>query len=270
MPDAPTIPLAIFGAAGRMGQRLVALAADDATWKLVAAVDRPGHPRLGDDAGVLAGVKAQQVALTDAMPAAANPKVVIDFSHAGALAATLDAAARARAAVVIGTTGLGPEHQAALDRVAVDLPVIQATNFSLVVNVLNKLAADAARLLGSDYDIEVLEAHHRFKKDAPSGTALTLARVLCEATGRDFDRDVRLHRHGDDAPRQPHEITVQTLRIGDHPGEHTAYFAALGERLEIRHVSTSRDSYVVGALRAAKWLAPRQPGRYTMRDVLGL
>ena len=131
-----------------------------------------------------------------------------------------------------------------------------------------KLAGEAAKLL-EGYDIEVLEAHHRFKQDAPSGTALTLANKLCEATGRDPEKNLVFARHGD-APRNPEDITVQTLRIGDDPGQHTAYFAGIGERLEIKHVSTSRDSYALGALRAAKWLATQKPGRYDMSDVLGL
>jgi 4-hydroxy-tetrahydrodipicolinate reductase len=260
--------LAIFGAAGRMGQRLIALASEDPGLRVVAAIDRTGHPRLGDDAGVLAGVAPLGVALAGAMQGRAD--AIIDFSHASALHTTLDVAVKHRSAVVIGTTGLGAEHQAELDHSAHLVPVLQATNFSLVVNVLNKLAADAARLLGPEYDIEILEAHHRFKKDAPSGTAMTLAKVICNATGRDPARDVKLERHGDDVPRQPNEITVQTLRIGDHPGEHTVFFAALGERLELKHVSTTRDSYARGALHAAKWLAPKQPGRYTMPNVLGI
>ncbi len=262
------ITLAIFGAAGRMGQRLVALAAEDPQLKVVAAIDRPDHPRRGDDIGAVAGIAPLGVALADALTL--RPDVIIDFSHAAALHATVQVALTHRCALVVGTTGLGAEHLAQLDHAAHLVPVLQATNFSLVVNVLNKLAADAARLLGPDYDIEILEAHHRFKKDAPSGTAVTLARVICDATSRNFDRDVVFSRYGDDAPRLPNQITVQTLRIGDHPGEHTAYFAALGERLEIKHVSTTRDSYARGALRAAAWLAPRKPARYTMADVLGL
>lgn len=260
--------LAIFGAAGRMGQRLIALASEDPTLRVVAAVERPDHPRLGDDAGTIAGVAPLGIPLTDRPRLDGRMDVLIDFSHAAALAATLDAARAHGAAAIIGTTGLGAEHHALLDAAAHQLPVLQATNFSLVVNVLNRLAAEAARLLGPDYDIEILEAHHRFKQDAPSGTALTLARTLCDATGRDPETTLRFARHGHEAPRLPGEITVQTLRIGDHPGEHTAYFAALGERLELRHVATSRDSYARGALRAAVWLAARPPGRYTMADVL--
>ena len=259
----------IHGAGGRMGGRLVALSGD-AGLDIAAAIDRPDHPRLGDDAGAVAGGEPLGIPLTADWPDA-NTKVdaVIDFSAPAGLRGAIDRCAEAGWPMVIGTTGLIAEDEAKLDEVAKKIAVLHASNFSRVVNVLWKLAAEAARMLGDDYDLEVLEAHHRFKQDAPSGTALTLVRKLCEATGRDFDHDVVYARHGD-APRQKKDITVQTLRIGDDPGQHTAYFAGLGERLEIKHVSTSRDSYATGALDAAKWLMNKPAGRYDIRDVLGL
>jgi len=259
--------VAIYGAAGRMGRRLVALAHEDAAMSVAGAVEYAGSPDAGKDAGELAGVGPISVVTGESFTGDAD--VAIDFSAASATANVASACVQAGRALVVGTTGLGDSHQAALDEAAKSIPVLQATNFSLVVNVLWKLAAEAAVLLGDEYDIEVLEAHHRFKKDAPSGTAHTLAQKLCEATGRDYASDVLYARHGDAVPRQPKDITVQTLRLGDHAGEHTAYFATLGERLEIKHVSTSRDSYALGALRAAKWLAGKPAGRYTMADVLG-
>ncbi|MEM9882642.1 MAG: 4-hydroxy-tetrahydrodipicolinate reductase [Planctomycetota bacterium] len=241
--------LAIHGAAGRMGQRLVALAGDEPQLTVTAAVDAsdPTGDRLAPDVA----------------------DVVIDFTLPDGFRQALAFCVEHRTALVVGTTGLTAADQQALDDAAETIPLIQATNFSQVVNVLNHLAAQAVRLLGDGYDLEILEAHHRYKQDAPSGTALTLARVVAEAAGRDFERVVKLARHGDD-PRKPDDITVQTLRIGDHAGEHTLYLAAPGERLELKHVSTSRDSYAAGALRAAKWLAGRPAGRYTMADVLGL
>ena len=243
------LELAIHGSAGRMGQRLVALAADDPDLTVRSAVDAsaPDGDRLQGRYGA-----------------------VIDFSVPAGTREAARFCVDTGSPLVVGTTGLTDADGAMLDEAAGSIPVLQATNFSLVVNVLNHLARQAVQLLGEGYDLEILEAHHRYKVDAPSGTALTLARVVAEAAGRDFDRDVKLARHGDDVPRQPTDITVQTLRMGDHPGEHTLFLAAPGERLELKHVSTSRDSYAGGALRAAKWLAGREPGRYTMADVLGL
>lgn len=259
--------LAIHGAAGRMGQRLVALAAQDDSLRPVAAIEHEGHRALGQDAGSLAGIDPLGFALADSL-AGTECDALIDFSlpigFRRALAQCLDR----KLAIVVGTTGLTAEDDQALGEAAKQIPVLQATNFSLVVNVMWKLAAQAAQML-EGYDIEVLEAHHRYKQDAPSGTALTLAHKLCEATGRDPEQDLVFARHGD-APRQANQITVQTLRIGDDPGQHTAYFAGIGERLEIKHVSTSRDSYALGALRAAAWLAGKPAGRYDMSDVLGL
>lgn len=259
--------LAIHGAAGRMGRRLVALASADDALQTVAAIDHAGHPELGKDAGSLAGVAELGVPLSDKL-GEMGCDVMIDFSLPEGFRPALAGCVERGLAIVVGTTGLTPEDEQLLEQAAARIAVLQATNFSLVVNVMWKLAAEAARLL-EGYDIEVLEAHHRFKQDAPSGTALTLANKLCEATGKDPAKDLVFARHGD-APRKPNQITVQALRIGDDPGQHTAYFAGIGERLEIKHASTSRDSYALGALRAAKWLAGKGPGRYDMSDVLGL
>ena len=233
-----------------MGQRLIALAEADPELTVAAAVDTadPDSAKLS---------------------AAGQLDAVIDFTRPEGFREALAYCRQSGTPLVVGTTGLTAEDQADLDAAAQQIPLIQATNFSLVVNVLNHLAAQAVKLLGDDYDLEILEAHHRYKVDAPSGTALTLARVVAEAAGRDFDTHVKLARHGDD-PRQPKDITVQTLRIGDDAGQHTLFLAAPGERLELKHVSTSRDSYAAGALRAAKWLAGQKPGRYEMTDVLGL
>ncbi|XAL98512.1 4-hydroxy-tetrahydrodipicolinate reductase [Phycisphaeraceae bacterium D3-23] len=268
-------PLLIHGAAGRMGRRLVALAAADNTLNVVAALDHADHPDLGKDAGQLAGTKDVGVPLgtcsDDAFAQAiqaSSRAVLIDFSLPDGFRQALAACKMYKLPMVVGTTGLTDDDHAQLDELATAVPVLQATNFSLVVNVLWNLAEQAAALL-IGYDIEVLEAHHNAKKDAPSGTAKTLVDRLCAMTGR-TPADVVNTRHGDDVLRKPNEITVQSLRLGDDPGQHTAYFAGPGERLELRHVSTSRDSYALGALRAAKWLAQQKPGRYTMGDVLGV
>lgn len=264
-----TRSVVIHGAGGRMGGRLVALSGD-AGLNVAAAIDRPDHPRLGDDAGAVAGGESLGIPLTADWPDAnTHVDAVIEFSAPAGLRGAIDRCVEAGWPMVIGTTGLTADDEAKLDEAAKATALLHASNFSRVVNVLWTLAAEAARMLGDDYDLEVLEAHHRFKHDAPSGTALTLVRKLCEATGRDFNRDVVYARHGE-APRQKKDITVQTLRIGDDPGQHNAFFAGLGERLEIKHVSTSRDSYASGALDAAKWLMNKPAGRYDIRDVLGL
>ncbi|MEM9914944.1 MAG: 4-hydroxy-tetrahydrodipicolinate reductase [Planctomycetota bacterium] len=248
--------LAIHGSAGRMGQRLIALAEAYPELSVALAID---------------AADADGPQLADLSPRAdpATGDVLIDFTLPEGFRAALARCVETQTPLVVGTTGLTDQDQANLDQAAATIPVLQATNFSQVVNVLNHLAAQAVKLLGDEYDLEILEAHHRYKQDAPSGTALTLARVVADAAGRDFDEHVKLTRHGDD-PRQPQDITVQTLRIGDDAGQHTLFLAAPGERLELKHVSTSRDSYAAGALRAAKWLVNQPAGRYTMKDVMGL
>ncbi|HEX2970949.1 MAG TPA: 4-hydroxy-tetrahydrodipicolinate reductase [Tepidisphaeraceae bacterium] len=261
------IDVAITGAAGRMGQRLVALAKQDGGFHVVAAIERPDHPLLSHDAGEVAGIGALKVPITfDLKP---TPKVLIDFSHPTAMRHWLKTCRDRGIAMVIGTTGLQPADHASIDQAAAHIPVLQAPNMSLGVNVLFKIAAEVARMLGDDYDIEILEAHHRFKKDAPSGTAMGLADAILKATGKTREALVN-GRHGDDVPRKRGEIGMHALRMGDEIGQHTAYFAALGERLELKHVVTNRDTLVLGALRAARWLVGRAPGRYTIADVLGL
>jgi 4-hydroxy-tetrahydrodipicolinate reductase len=240
--------VAIHGACGRMGQRLVALTREHAGLELAGEFDQDAPISVEGLVGV---------------------DVVIDFSAASALSGVLAACRASKAALVLGTTGLDASHQSALDQASKAIAVLQASNFSLVVNVLHHLAAQAVTLLGEGWDLEVLEMHHRYKLDAPSGTAMALAHTIAQAAGRSEDC-IKLARHGHHAPRQPSDITVQTLRVGDHPGEHTLFFAAPGERLELKHVSTSRDSYASGAVRAADWIAGKPAGRYQMCDVLGL
>jgi 4-hydroxy-tetrahydrodipicolinate reductase len=246
-----------------MGQRLCALAAASPEAKLVAAVEGKGHPKLGQAA-------AAECELTIADAYTGGADVLIDFSAPEATPDLIDAALNHNTALVIGTTGLTDNVEAQIAEASVTVPVLKASNFSLVVNVLMRLAAQAGRMLGSEYDVELLEAHHRFKRDAPSGTALSIAKAICDATDRSFDDDVRFVRHGGDAEREPGEITVQALRLGDVVGEHTVYFGTLGERLELRHVGGSRDSYAGGALRAAIWLADKPAALYGMSDVLDL
>jgi len=259
--------LAITGACGRMGTRLIALAKQDKDFTLVAAIDRPDSPQIAKDAGEVAGIGAIGLPITfDMRP---TPDVLIDFTSPVATRHWLKTCRDRGIALLIGTTGLQPTDHAAIDQAAVDIPIIQAPNMSLGVNLLFKIAGEVAKILGNDYDIEIVEGHHRFKKDAPSGTAAGMAEAILKATGK--TKDALIHgRHGDDVVRKPGDIGMHSLRIGDEVGRHTAYFAALGERLELTHVATNRDTFVHGALRAAKWLAGQKPGRYTVADVLGL
>ena len=261
-------PVTIHGAAGRMGRRLVALAVEDQGLTLAGAVEQKGHELLGQDAGTIAGLGPQGVALADALPD--GPSVVIDFTIPAATRAILDACIRRRCGIVIGTTGLTDDDHRHIDDAAHTIPVMQAPNMSLGVNLLFALAAQVARQLGDDYDIEIVEAHHRFKVDAPSGTALGIAKAICDATGKDMKTDLVHGRSGSDVPRKRGEIGMHALRTGDVVGRHTASFGTLGEELQLTHIASTRDVFARGALRAARWLDGKPAGRYGMKDVLGL
>ena len=259
--------IAITGAAGRMGQRLLALAKQDGGFTVAGAFERPGHPALGRDAGDVCA--AGPIGVPVSTDLNSTPQVLIDFTAPESMRHWLKTCRDRRIAMVIGTTGLQPQDHDAIQQAAADIPVLQAPNMSLGVNLLFKIAGEVARVLGDDYDKEIVEGHHRFKKDAPSGTAMGLADAILRAMNKTRDALV-YDRHGDDAVRRRGEIGMHALRIGDEVGRHTAYFAALGERLELTHVATNRDTFAHGALRAAKWLATQKPGRYGMADVLGL
>ena len=264
-----TISLGIAGAAGRMGRRLIALAAEQPdAFKLVSAFDAPTSPELGKDAGVVAGAGASGVAITATLTG--EPQVIVDFSVPAATRTLVRQCAERKIAMVVGTTGLTADDHVLIDVAAKTIPILQATNTSLGINVLLNIAAQVARQLGEAYDIEIVEAHHNQKKDAPSGTALSLAEAICHATGRDLQSDLVHGRVGHDALRKKGTIGMHAVRMGDVVGEHTIYFATTGERVELKHVATTRDTFVRGALRAAAFIAAAKPGRYTMADVLGL
>ena len=258
--------IAITGASGRMGSRLIALARQSNQFELLGAIERPDHPAQARDAGEVAGIGAIGIPVTfDLRP---TPKVLIDFTSPPSMRHWLKTCRDRHIAMVIGTTGLSDADHAAIDIAAKDIPILQAPNMSLGVNVLFRIAGEVAKLLGDDYDIEIVEGHHRFKKDAPSGTAYGLADAILNATAKSRDAVV-FDRHGDESTRKRGDIGMHSLRIGDEVGRHTAYFAALGERLELTHVATNRDTFVHGALKAAAWLASQKPGRYSMSDMLG-
>ncbi|MCL2640339.1 MAG: 4-hydroxy-tetrahydrodipicolinate reductase [Phycisphaerales bacterium] len=266
------IGLAIAGAAGRMGRRLVALAEEEGALKVVAAMDAV---ELGKDAGTLAGIGAIGVAIAQTLEASPKPDVVIDFSAPAATRSLIAQCVARKIAMVIGTTGLTAADQKLIDEAAKSIAILQATNTSLGINVLLSVAAQVAKQLGEAYDIEIVEAHHNQKKDAPSGTALSLAESICKATGRDMGADLVYgrggkERGGGDETRKKGTVGMHAVRMGDVVGEHSIYYATQGERVEIRHTATNRDTFARGALRAATFLAKQKPGRYTMASVLGL
>jgi len=262
--------IAVCGAKGRMGRRVVALAHEDDAFRVAAALVRPGDPEIGSDAGAALGLGGPiDVALTDVLDETAGAQALVDFSVAEAAADRVAEAARLGVGSIVCTTGLDDAARKKIGAAAQKVPVVVAANTSLGITVLKRFAADLARALGEDYDVEIAEAHHRFKKDAPSGTALLLANAVAEALGRDPAKAIVHGRHGA-APRRPGEIGVHALRMGDVVGEHTISFAALGERIELGHRAHTRDTFARGALRAARWLVGRPPGLYGMEDVLGL
>ena len=265
----------IVGAGGRMGLAMARLIAQRAVpgLELVAAVDRAGAPLLGQDAGVAAGVPALGVVLGADLAAglAARPDVAVDFSSPSATAATAAQVAAAGVPWVVGTTGLGAAEQAAVAQAARKIPVVLSANMSLGVNLLYALVEQAARTLaGLRYDCEIIERHHRRKKDAPSGTALYLGEAAAQGFGWNL-KDVAVDgRTGIPGERPEKEIGFHAVRGGDVVGDHTVLFAADGECIELSHRATSRDTLALGALRAAAWLPGRAPALYNMRDVLGL
>lgn len=265
------VKVIVIGAAGRMGMHLVANSLLDPNIHLVGAIEAKGSHRVGDDVGLVAGMKEHRLLITDSLENIANQgDVIIDFTNPAVTVANLEVAAKNGKAAVVGSTGHSEEQKRAIESIAKKIPVVMSSNMSVGVNVMWKMIADAVKALGPSYDIEVLEMHHRLKKDAPSGTAMTTAEVLAKAAGRDLKKDAVYHREGLIGERKAGEIGIQTLRGGDVVGDHTVFFAGMGERLEVTHRATSRDTFAQGALRAAQWVVRQKPGLYSMRDVLGL
>ena len=263
--------VAIPGCSGRMGRALVQAIAESDDLELCAASEAPGSPALGADAGTLAGLAPLGVTVTaDPDRLLAGAEAVIDFTTP---AASLEMARRCAdrgLPLVIGTTGLAAAERHALVAAAQRVPLVFAANMSVGVNVLLRLCAEAARLLGPGYALEIVEAHHDRKTDAPSGTALRLAEVLAQVTGGDLEERLRHGRHGAVGARRPGEIGIHAIRGGDIVGEHTVYLCTDGERLELTHRVSSRRTFTAGALRALRWVRSRSPGLYDMEHVLGL
>jgi 4-hydroxy-tetrahydrodipicolinate reductase len=261
----------VAGAAGRMGTRIVACLHGDPELRLAAAVEAPGHASLGLDAGEVAGIGRLGVAIGDDLPGAlTRDRILIEFSVPEASLAHLEQVADRGARAVIGTTGFTAPQRARIDTLGARAAIMIAPNMSVGVNVAYQALTLIARALGDDYDVEITEIHHRLKKDAPSGTALRMAEVVAAALRRDLAKVGVYGRQGITGERTPKEIGVMSLRSGDVVGEHTVSFGTLGERIELTHRAHSRDTFARGALRAARWIASRGPGLYSMQDVLGL
>jgi len=230
-----------------------------------------GHPSLGCDAGVTAGIHAEDVLIEERLESnLPRGDVLIEFTAHEASLRHVELAVQHSKALVLGTTGLDSAQQATLERAARKIPIVYAPNMSVGVNLLFKVLGDVARVLGDSFDVEIVEAHHRHKKDAPSGTAKKMAQVIAEALGRDLEGVAVPGRSGMVGERRTEEIGIFAVRGGDIVGDHTVIFAGLGERIEITHRAHSRDTFARGAVRAAKWVVGRVPGLYDMMDVLGL
>lgn len=263
--------IAVMGAAGRMGKTLIEAVQQAPGAGLTAAVDRPDSSLVGADAGELAGLGRIGVILSDDLNRVLDDfDVLIDFTHPSVTLANLDICRKAGKAMVIGTTGFTPEEKQRLLDAAREIPIVFAANFSVGVNLCLKLLDTAARVLGDEVDIEIIEAHHRHKVDAPSGTALRMGEVVAEALGRDLRQVAVYGREGQTGARARETIGFATVRAGDVVGDHTVLFAADGERVEITHKASSRMTFAKGAVRAALWLQAQSAGLYDMQDVLGL
>jgi len=265
------IKVAVAGAAGRMGQRLINAIVQRQGMLLTGALEAQNHPALGRDAGLVAGAGELGVVITPQLrQVLEGADVLIDFTVHQASMVHLREAVGAKRAIVIGTTGFSQEEWEEIRTIGPGTRCLVSPNMSVGVNVVLGLLERAARVLGADYDVEIVEAHHRNKLDAPSGTALRMAEVLAMALGRDLREVGVFARHGQIGPRKAGEIGIQTVRAGDIVGEHTVIFGGLGERIEIVHRAHSRDNFARGALRAAAWLVNQPAGLYDMRDALEL
>lgn len=261
----------VTGAGGRMGGRIITLMTAAKDIKLVGAVEKKGHALVGKDIGEVLGLGKLGIEVGDDLGACIGQgDVVIDFTGHSVSLQNLETAAKKKRAIVIGSTGFTAEEMKKAAVLAKKTRCVLAPNMSVGVNVMFKVLSDVACILGEDYDVEIVEAHHHLKKDAPSGTAMKMAQIVAGALNRDLDRDAVYERKGIIGERKRSEIGIQTLRAGDIVGEHNVMFCTVGERLEFIHRAHSRDNFAKGAIRAAKWIVAQKNGLYDMQDVLGL
>jgi 4-hydroxy-tetrahydrodipicolinate reductase len=263
--------IAVIGAAGRMGKTLIEAISQAEGAQLTAAIERPESSLVGSDAGELAGVGRNCVEVQDSLGKVLDDfDVLIDFTHPSTTLVNLELCRGAGKAMVIGTTGFTDQQKELLSKAATDIPIVFAPNFSVGVNLCLKLLDMAARVMGDEADIEIIEAHHRHKVDAPSGTALRMGEVVANAVGRDLNEVAVYGREGQTGARDRQTIGFATVRAGDVVGDHTVLFATEGERVEITHKASSRMTFAKGAVRSALWLDGRGAGLYDMQDVLSL
>lgn len=265
------VRIGVAGACGKMGGRITALSKEYEGLRLSAAFEKAGHKDIGKDIGHILGMGETGVVLKGSIGEVLDDvDLIIDFTSISSTKENVKAAAAKGKPMVIGTTGMSKDDMNEIAPLMKSIPCVMASNMSLGVNLLLKVLQDVARVLGDDYDIEIVEAHHRLKKDAPSGTAIKMAQVIADAVKRDLDEVGVYARKGIIGERTKKEIGIQTVRAGDIVGEHTVLFGGLGERIEITHKASSRDTFARGALKAALWLAGKPSGLYDMQDVLGL
>ena len=261
----------VAGAAGRMGGRIIHIIQQTDGISLAAAFERADHPSVGSDVGEVVGLGTLQLEVAPDLKSVMDAgDVVIDFTHHEASVEHLRQAVAAKKPMVIGTTGFTKEELESIATLAKKIPCVQAPNMSMGVNLMFRVVEDMAKALGDGFDVEIIEAHHHHKKDAPSGTAVKLAQNLAGALGRDLEQVGVYERHGIIGERRSEEIGIQTIRGGDIVGEHTVLFAGVGERLELTHRAHSRDNFARGGVKAAIWVVNQPPGLYDMQHVLGL
>lgn len=267
------IKAVVTGAAGRMGSRIINVLSTSEGIRLSGAIERKGHALIGQDSCGPAGLPAGGVltTITDDLAAAVKTgDVLIDFTFPEASLEHIRVCAELGKPMVIGSTGFSKEQLGEINKYVQKIPCVLSPNMSIGVNVCFKVLEEIAKTIGEDYDMEIVEAHHRMKKDAPSGTAIKMAEVIAQAVNRNLEEVGVYARKGMIGERSKKEIGIQTLRAGDIVGEHTVLFAGKGERIEITHRAHSRDTFAAGAVRAAKWVVGKKPGLYDMQDVLGL
>jgi 4-hydroxy-tetrahydrodipicolinate reductase len=269
--EAKMLKIIVSGAAGRMGSRIITLLKDYEDLRLIGAVERKDHNKIGQDIGEIIGIGPTGIKLSgDINNIGEKADVLIEFSTPEASLKHLKFASQKGISMVIGTTGFKKEEIDKIKSYTKDIPCVFAPNMSVGVNLILKVLADISKIIGDDYDIEIIEAHHRLKKDAPSGTALKMAQVIATTLNRNLGEVAVYARKGLIGERTKKEIGIQTIRAGDIVGEHTVIFGGLGERIEITHKASSRDTFARGALKAALWVSRQKPGLYDMQDVLGL
>ena len=261
----------VAGAAGRMGKKVIGMICQSEGITLAGAFEHPENPFVNRDAGQVAGLGDTGIKIAGSLEDVLDQgEVVIDFTLPEATMQNMRTASSRGLSMVIGTTGFTSENLLEIRERTKTIPCVMAPNMSVGINVMFRIAAEMAKFLGEDYDIEILEAHHRLKRDAPSGTALRLAGILAESRGRDLEKVAVYERKGVPGQRTDEEIGIQALRAGDITGDHTLMFGGIGERLELIHRAQSRDNFARGAIRAAKWVMDQPAGLYDMQDVLGL